>query len=89
MTEPSQEDQYDEVYDGPDPEVRSVDEPSPEVGEERTLVTERLLPEDDTDEFDAPVQPSTPTSEGRTPLEEEYGETIDDRLAQEQPDEEP
>jgi hypothetical protein len=89
MTEPSQEDQYDEVYDGPDPEVQSVDEARPEVGEERTLVTERLLPEDDTDEFEPPQQPSTPTSEARTPLDEQYGETIDDRLAQEQPEQEP
>jgi hypothetical protein len=86
MTEPSQEGQYDEVYDGPEPEVQSVDEPHPEVGEERTLVTEQLLPEDDTNEYSAPDQPSTPTSEGLTPLEEEYGETIDDRLAQEEPD---
>jgi hypothetical protein len=87
MTQPSQEEPFDEVYDGPDPDVQSIEEAGDiETGEERTLVTEQLMPEDDLNEYEAPQNPSTPTAEGFSPLDEEYGETIDERLAQEEPD---
>jgi hypothetical protein len=88
MTEPSQEREYDEVYDGPDPDVQSIEEAAAEDDDEG-LTTDELRPEEEVTEFEAPPGPSTPTSEGLTPLEEEYGETIDDRLAQEQPDDRP
>ena len=87
MTEPSQEREYDEVYDGPDPDVQSIEEAAAEQDDEG-LTTDELRPEEDVTEFEPPSGPSTPTSEGLTPREQEYGETIDDRLAQEEPEEE-
>jgi hypothetical protein len=84
MTEPSEEQQFDEVYDGPDPDVESVEE-AVELDDEG-LTTDELRPEDEVTEYDAPQEPSTPTSEGLTQRDEEYGETIDERLAQEEPD---
>jgi hypothetical protein len=87
MTEPSQEREYDEVYDGPDPDVQSIEEAAAEQDEEG-LTTDELRPEEDVTEFEPPPGPSTPTSEGLTPSEQEYGETIDDRLAQEEPEQE-
>jgi hypothetical protein len=84
MTEPSEEQQFDEVYDGPDPDVESVEE-AVELDDEG-LTTDELRPEDEITEFDPPQEPSTPTSEGLTHRDEEYGETIDERLAQEEPD---
>jgi hypothetical protein len=80
MTEPSEEQQFDEIYDGPDPDVESV-----ELDDEG-LTTDELRPEDELTEYEPPQEPSTPTSEGLTPRDEEYGETIDERLAQEEPD---
>jgi hypothetical protein len=87
MTEPSQEREYDEVYDGPDPDVQSIEEAASEQDDEG-LTTDELRPEEEVTEFEPPPGPSTPTSDGLTPLEQEYGETIDDRLAQEEPEEE-
>ena len=87
MTEPSQEREYDEVYDGPDPDVQSIEEAASGQDDEG-LTTDELRPEEEVTEFEPPPGPSTPTSEGLTPLEQEYGETIDDRLAQEEPEEE-
>ncbi len=84
MTQPSEEQQFDEVYDGPDPDVESVEE-AVELDDEG-LTTDELRPEDEVTEFDPPQEPSTPTSEGLTARDEEYGETIDERLAQEEPD---
>jgi hypothetical protein len=85
MTEPSQEREYDEVYDGPDPDVQSIEEAASEQDDEG-LTTDELRPEEEVTEFEPPPGPSTPTSEGLTPREQEYGETIDDRLAQEEPE---
>ncbi len=87
MTEPSQEGRFDEVYDGPDPELQSIEDAGAE--DDEGLTTDELRPEEEVTEFEPPQGPSTPTSEGLTPLEEEYGETIDDRLAQEEPEREP
>ena len=88
MTEPSHEREYDEVYDGPDPDVQSIEEAASEQDDE-DLTTYELRPEEEATEFEPPPGPSTPTSDGLTPLDQEYGETIDDRLAQEEPEEEP
>jgi len=87
MAEPSQEREYDEVYDGPDPDVQSIEEAASENDEEG-LTTDELRPEEEVTEFEPPRGPSTPTSDGLTPREQEYGETIDDRLAQEEPEDE-
>jgi len=87
MTEPSQEREYDEVYDGPDPDVQFIEDAASEDDEEG-LTTDELRPEEEVTEFEPPRGPSTPTSEGLTPAEQEHGETIDDRLAQEEPEEE-
>jgi hypothetical protein len=85
MTEPSQEQQFDEVYDGPDPDVESLEEAAA-VGDEGGLTTDELRPEEEVTEFEPSQEPSTPTAEALTHREEEYGETIDERLAQEEPD---
>ena len=87
MTEPSQEREYDEVYDGPDPDVQSIEEAASGQDDDG-LTTDELRPEEEVTEFEPPPEPSTPTSDGPTPMEQEYGETIDDRLAQEEPEEE-
>jgi hypothetical protein len=85
MSEPPQEQQFDEVYNGPDPDVESIEEDAAQDDDEG-LTTDELRPEEDATEFEPSQEPSTPTSEGLTPRDEEYGETIDDRLAQEEPD---
>ncbi|MDQ4008258.1 MAG: hypothetical protein M3211_09225 [Actinomycetota bacterium] len=85
MTEPSQEQQFDEVYDGPDPDVESLEEAAAEHDQDG-LTTDELRPEEEVTEFEPSQEPSTPTAEGLTHREEEYGETIDERLAQEEPD---
>ncbi|MGH3367487.1 MAG: hypothetical protein ACRDOY_09805 [Nocardioidaceae bacterium] len=85
MTEPSQEQQFDEVYDGPDPDVEAIERAATE-DDDLGLETDELRPEEESVEFEAPEEPSTPTSHGYSSLDEEYGDTIDDRLAQEEPD---
>ncbi|MGH3356155.1 MAG: hypothetical protein ACRDOJ_09665 [Nocardioidaceae bacterium] len=85
MTEPSEEQPYDEVYDGPDPDLESFEEAAAE-DDDQGLTTDELRPEDEVTEFEPPQGPSTATSQRYTSLDEEYGETIDDRLAQEEPD---
>jgi hypothetical protein len=85
MSEPPQEKQFDEVYEGPDPDLESIEEEAAE-DDDAGLTTDELRPEEDVTEFEPSQEPSTPTSEGLTPRDEEYGETIDDRLAQEEPD---
>jgi hypothetical protein len=87
MTEPSQEREYDEVYDGPDPDVQSIEEAA-SGDDEEGLTTDELRPEEEVTEFEPPRGLSTPASDGLTPREQEYGETIDDRLAQEEPEQE-
>lgn len=85
MTEPSHEEQYDEVYTGPDADLESLEEAAAEEDVEG-LTTDELRPEEEVTEFEPPAEPSTPTADALTPLDEEYGETIDERLAQEEPD---
>jgi len=85
----SAEQQYDEVYTGEvDPDIDAARELS-EEREEDALVTDDLLPEEEMTEYEPPEAPSTPTALAETELDEADGETIDDRLAQEEPDEQP
>lgn len=83
----SVEEQYDEVYSGEvDPDLDAARDVSVEGD---ALTTDDLLPEEDMTEYEPPEDPSTPTVLGETELDEEIGETIDDRLAQEEPEERP
>lgn len=50
------------------------------------LRTDELLPEERRTEYEPPDEPSRPTAQGITENEEREGETIDDRIAQEEPD---
>lgn len=85
----STEEQYDEVYTAEvDPDLDAARDLNAER-EEDALTTERLLPEENLTEYEPPDDPSTPTALGETELDEEIGETIDDRIAQEEPEEEP
>jgi hypothetical protein len=85
----SVEEPFDEVYDGEvDPDIAAARELS-EGREEDALTTDELRPEQDMTEFDAPDAPSTPTALGETPFDEATEETIEDRLAQEEPEERP
>lgn len=54
--------------------------------EKEALTTDELLPEDRLVEYEPPDAPSRPTGEQLTEAEERAGETIDDRLAEEEPD---
>lgn len=83
----SVEGQYDEVYTGEvDPDLDAARDVS-ERGD--ALTTDDLLPEEDMTEYEPPEEASTPTVLGETELDEEVGETIDERLAQEEPEERP
>lgn len=72
-----------------DPDVAAA---SGELDRERAaeqadaLRTDELLPEERLTEYEPPDRPSPPTAEGITETEERAGETIDDRIAQEEPD---
>ena len=80
---------YDEIYTGEvDPDLDAARELSGEADAEG-LTTDDLLPEEETVEYDPPDDPSTPTTLGETALDEEVGETLEDRLAQEEPEEQP
>ena len=50
------------------------------------LVTDELRPEDEVLEFDPPDDPSTPTDSQITVTDHRRGETLDERLQQEEPD---
>ena len=50
------------------------------------LVTDELRPEEEVIEFDPPDDPSTPTDHQITVTDHRRGETLDERLAQEEPD---
>lgn len=85
----SSEQQYDEVYTGEvDPDLDAARELS-EEREEDALGTDQLRPEEELTEYAPPEEPSTPTTVRETELDEEVGETIDDRIAQEEPEEQP
>jgi hypothetical protein len=53
------------------------------------LTTEELRPEDELVEYEPPYEPTPETAYGYTPDDERVGETLDERLAQEEPDETP
>jgi hypothetical protein len=51
------------------------------------LTTEELRPEDEMIEYEPPDRPTPETASGHTVEDELVGETLDERLAQEEPDE--
>jgi hypothetical protein len=53
------------------------------------LTTEELRPEDELVEYEPPYEPTPETAHGYTADDERVGETLDERLAQEEPDETP
>jgi hypothetical protein len=51
-----------------------------------SLTTEELRPEEELIEYEPPFEPTPETASGSTAADERAGETLDDRLAQEEPD---
>ena len=90
-TDPDIEPPDDEFADD---EVELVEDPdliaARGLGHESdSLVTDELRPEDEVLEADPPDEPSTPTDHQITVDDMRHGETIEDRLAQEEPDIQP
>jgi len=72
-------------------EVELVDDPDVLAAREfahesDALVTDELRPEEDVIEYDPPDDPSTPTDHQVTVDDRRRGETLDERLEQEEPD---
>lgn len=82
MTEQPDNDQ--ETYHG-----YSVDDETQPQGEGDSLVDDRGLDEPLDEGYSPPEKWSPAQRYGNTPLEEERGETLDQRIAQEEPEEEP
>ncbi|MGW5365637.1 hypothetical protein [Actinopolymorpha pittospori] len=68
-----------------EPDVEKARDLTGETGYEM-LGTDELLPESETTEFEPPDRLSADTLHRRTAEEEERGETLDERLAEEEPD---
>jgi hypothetical protein len=82
MTEQPDNDQ--ETYHG-----YSVDDETQPQGEGDSLVDDRGLDEPLDEGYSPPEKWSPAQRYGNTPLEEERGETLDQRIAQEEPEEDP
>lgn len=82
MTEQPDNDQ--ETYHG-----YSVDDETQPQGEGDSLVDDRGLDEPLDEGYSPPEKWSAAQRYGNTPLEEERGETLDQRIAQEEPEEDP
>lgn len=52
----------------------------------KTLTTEELRPEEEIVEYEPPFEPTRETASGRTTADELTGETLDERVEQEEPD---
>jgi hypothetical protein len=95
-TEPEQiePDLEPELGDDADLDVPPTDDPDLEAARTRApthdpmaLTTEELRPEDELVEYEPPDEPTPETALGLTADDERAGETLDERLAQEEPDE--
>lgn len=82
MTEQPDNDQ--ETYHG-----YSVDDETQPQGTQDSLTDDRDLPEPLDEGYSPPEKWSAAQRYGNTPLEEERGETLDQRIAQEEPEEDP
>ena len=77
-----------------DDQVELIDDPdliaARGLGHEAdSLVTDELRPEEEVIEADPPDAPTTPTDHQITGYDERHHETIDERIAQEEPDIQP
>jgi hypothetical protein len=84
-SEPSDQTEV-EAPEAPDPDLEWARAQAPEH-DPRSLTTEELRPEDEMIEYEPPDEPSPETAAGYTAADELAGETIDERLEQEEPDE--
>lgn len=69
--------------DDPDLEAARAQAPSQDP---QALTTEQLRPETELTEYEPPYGPTPETAAGVTAADERAGETLDERLAQEEPD---
>lgn len=72
-----------------DPDVATADASLDEPDDPGELATDGLVRDPDEDGYDPPDAPSTPTAAGYTGADEAGEETIDERLAQEEPEPDP
>ncbi len=71
-----------------DPDVERARDVAGE-SEYDSLHTDQLLPESSSTEYDAPAAPSAAARQGVEPATEGRTETLDERIAQEEPEDEP
>jgi hypothetical protein len=69
--------------DDPDLEAARAQAPSQDP---MTLTTEELRPEEELTEYEPPYEPTPETASGVTAADERAGETLDERLQQEEPE---
>jgi hypothetical protein len=69
--------------DDPDLEAARAQAPTQDP---MVLTTEELRPEEEQTEYEPPYEPSHETAAGVTAADERAGESLDDRLEQEEPD---
>ena len=84
--EPGDDAEVEPPTDDPDLEAARSQAPGQDP---MTLATEELRPEDDMVEYEPPYEPTPEVASGHTAEDERAGETLDERLAQEEPDDVP
>jgi hypothetical protein len=68
-----------------DPDLEAARAQAP-AQDPKTLTTDQLQPEEELTEYEPPFEPTPETAEGVTAEDERDGETLDQRLRQEEPD---
>ncbi|HYJ66628.1 MAG TPA: hypothetical protein VEX15_03085 [Nocardioidaceae bacterium] len=81
--EPGDDADVEPATDDPDLEAARSQAPS---NDPMALTTEELRPEDDLVEYEPPYEPTPETAQGFTAQDERVGESLDERLAQEEPE---
>ena len=84
-TDPEFESEPPDPAEEVDPDLDAARAAAPEH-DPSALTTEELRPESELLEWEPPEEPSPETAAGHTAADERAGETIDDRLEQEEPD---
>jgi hypothetical protein len=84
----------DDLDGGAEPPLDDVDlqaarESVDERDDPEALATDRLLPDVDDDTWEPPQEPTPVADDGYTPSDEAGRETLDDRVAQEEPEPDP
>ncbi|GAB2679388.1 hypothetical protein [Thalassiella azotivora] len=72
-----------------DHDLQAAREPLEGRDDPESLATDRLLPDVDDDTWEPPQEPTPVTEDGYTPSDEAGRETLDDRVAQEEPEPDP